>query len=78
MSCAKIFCCIFGILTVRTAAQHVSPPAGAPVPVAEAGTSRRIVIAASTVLDGKGRCSQRFLMFTAPFRQQMAVLSKLE
>jgi len=45
--------CSFGILAFLAAGRHTPPPASASV--SHALTSRRMVIAASTVLDGKGR-----------------------
>src|SRR5947209_7057931 len=47
MRSANIISCIFGILGVCALAQQISSPAPAP--------GKRIVIVASTVLDGKGR-----------------------
>ncbi|HEV8384539.1 MAG TPA: amidohydrolase family protein, partial [Candidatus Acidoferrales bacterium] len=47
MRFAKIILLVFGALGVCAVAQQIPPPAPAP--------SKRIVLAASTVLDGKGR-----------------------
>src|SRR5579864_4088416 len=55
MWCARTVLGIFAILAFLATGHHAPPPASAFVSHTATETSRRIVIAASTVLDGKGR-----------------------
>jgi imidazolonepropionase-like amidohydrolase len=55
MRCARIVLCSFGILAFLVMERHAPSPASASISHAPTETGRRIVIAASTVLDGKGR-----------------------
>ena len=50
----RIVLCSFGILAFLITGQHAPSPASVSVSHAAAETNRRLVIAASTVLDGKG------------------------